>query len=42
MLALVVEGGSATGELDVPPTIQALLGARLDRLSGLARKFLDV
>jgi predicted ATPase len=41
MLALVVEGGSATGELDVPPTIQALLGARLDRLSEQERAVIE-
>jgi DNA-binding SARP family transcriptional activator len=33
MLALVLEDGEAEGELIVPPTIQALLSARLDRLS---------
>jgi len=31
MMAMVAEGGSA-GEVEVPPTIQALLAARLDRL----------
>jgi len=33
MLALAMEDGRGDGELDVPPTIQALLAARLDRLS---------
>jgi DNA-binding SARP family transcriptional activator len=33
MLALALEDGPANGELEVPPTIQALLAARLDRLA---------
>ena len=33
MLAMIAEGGSATGEGAVPPTIQSVLAARLDRLS---------
>ena len=33
MLALLLEDGRAGGALEVPPTIQALLAARLDRLS---------
>jgi DNA-binding SARP family transcriptional activator len=33
MLALALEDGRANGELEVPPTIQALLAARLDRLA---------
>jgi class 3 adenylate cyclase/tetratricopeptide (TPR) repeat protein len=32
MLALVAEDGNGNGEVAVPPTIQALLAARLDRL----------
>src|SRR5205823_4323947 len=32
MLAMVREVGLAPGEVQIPPTIQALLGARLDRL----------
>ena len=33
MLALLDEEGQADGDVDVPPTIQALLAARLDRLA---------
>ncbi|MGH3036598.1 MAG: ATP-binding protein [Gaiellaceae bacterium] len=33
MLAMIAEGGSATGEGAVPPTIQSVLAARLDRLT---------
>jgi hypothetical protein len=33
MLALALEDGRANAELEVPPTIQALLAARLDRLA---------
>ena len=33
MLAMIAEGGSAAGEGAVPPTIQSVLAARLDRLS---------
>jgi DNA-binding SARP family transcriptional activator len=41
MLALVVEGGAADGDIDVPPTIQALLGARLDRLGDEERAVIE-
>jgi class 3 adenylate cyclase/tetratricopeptide (TPR) repeat protein len=33
MLAMIVEDGAAGGDVTVPPTIQALLSARLDRLA---------
>jgi predicted ATPase/DNA-binding SARP family transcriptional activator len=42
MLALVLEGGETDGPLMVPPTIQALLAARLDRLEEDERAVLDV
>ena len=32
LLAMIAENGSATGELAIPPSIHALLAARLDRL----------
>jgi DNA-binding SARP family transcriptional activator len=41
MLALALEDGGATGELEVPPTIQALLAARLDRLEDDERSVLE-
>jgi DNA-binding SARP family transcriptional activator len=41
MLALAMEDGRAGGELAVPPTIQALLAARLDRLGGEERAVLE-
>ena len=33
LLAMLAEGGSATGESHMPPTIQSVLAARLDRLT---------
>jgi class 3 adenylate cyclase/tetratricopeptide (TPR) repeat protein len=33
LLAMLAEGGSSTGESPMPPTIQSVLAARLDRLS---------
>ena len=33
LLAMLAEGGSATGESPMPPTIQSVLAARLDRLT---------
>jgi class 3 adenylate cyclase/tetratricopeptide (TPR) repeat protein len=41
MLAMVEERGGADGELEVPPTIQALLAARLDRLGAEEREVLE-
>jgi DNA-binding SARP family transcriptional activator len=41
MLALITEGGAAGGELVVPPSIQALLAARLDRLPPRERAVLE-
>jgi class 3 adenylate cyclase/tetratricopeptide (TPR) repeat protein len=41
MLALTLEDGEAPGELVVPPTIQALLAARLDRLGEEERAVLE-
>jgi len=41
MLALVGEGDQGEEELDVPPTIQALLGARLDRLEDEERAVVE-
>ena len=41
MLAVVAERGTASGELDVPPTIQALLAGRLDSLSEAERSALE-
>lgn len=41
MLALVLEEGRADAELEVPPTIQALLAARLDRLSDEEREAIE-
>jgi DNA-binding SARP family transcriptional activator len=41
MLALAQEDGGITGELEVPPTIQALLAARLDRLENDERSALE-
>ncbi len=38
MLAMLAEGGDAHGELEVPPTIQALLAARLDHLADAERE----
>jgi predicted ATPase len=42
MFALALEGGGGDGEIVVPPTIQALLAARLDRLGEAERAVLDV
>jgi tetratricopeptide (TPR) repeat protein len=39
MVAMVVENGA--GELEVPPTIQALVAARIDRLEPAQRKVLE-
>jgi DNA-binding SARP family transcriptional activator/tetratricopeptide (TPR) repeat protein len=41
MLALALEDGRANGQLEVPPTIQALLAARLDRLGDDERLVLE-
>ena len=41
MLALALEDGRGNGELEVPPTIQALLAARLDRLADDERSVLE-
>jgi predicted ATPase/class 3 adenylate cyclase len=41
LLAMVAEDGDSDGELDVPPTIQAVLAARLDRLSTLERGVIE-
>jgi class 3 adenylate cyclase/tetratricopeptide (TPR) repeat protein len=41
MLALQVEGGSADGDLVIPPTIQALLAARIDRLEFGEREVIE-
>ena len=41
MLAMVEERGGVDGELEVPPTIQALLAARLDRLGAEEREVLE-
>ncbi len=41
MLALVLEGGRTSVELEVPPTIHALLAARLDRLSDDERAVIE-
>jgi MFS family permease len=41
MLALAVDGGAAESELEVPPTIQALLAARIDRLPAASRTALQ-
>jgi DNA-binding SARP family transcriptional activator/class 3 adenylate cyclase/tetratricopeptide (TPR) repeat protein len=41
MLALAQEDEGAAGELEVPPTIQALLAARLDRLEHEERSALE-
>jgi predicted ATPase/DNA-binding SARP family transcriptional activator len=42
MLALALEDGQPPGELVVPPTIQALLAARLDRLGEEERAVIDL
>jgi DNA-binding SARP family transcriptional activator len=41
LLALVLENGRRDAQLEVPPTIQALLGARLDRLSDEERTAIE-
>jgi len=41
MLAMLADEGSSGGELSVPPTIQALLAARLDRLEPVERIVLE-
>lgn len=41
MLALIAEDGSPEGELVVPPTIQAILAARLDRLGPAERAVIE-
>jgi class 3 adenylate cyclase/tetratricopeptide (TPR) repeat protein len=41
MLAMIAEGGSATGEGALPPTIQSLLAARLDRLTADERLVIE-
>jgi class 3 adenylate cyclase/tetratricopeptide (TPR) repeat protein len=41
MLALQVEDGGLEGELGVPPTIQALLAARIDRLDPGEREVIE-
>ena len=41
MLALALEDGCDNGELEVPPTIQALLASRLDRLADDERSVLE-
>ncbi|HEX6491695.1 MAG TPA: adenylate/guanylate cyclase domain-containing protein [Gaiellaceae bacterium] len=41
MLAMLAEGGNGSGEIVVPPTIQALLASRLDQLEEAERKVLE-
>jgi predicted ATPase/class 3 adenylate cyclase len=41
MLAMVKETGESTGELPIPPTIHALLAARLDRLEPEERALIE-
>jgi predicted ATPase/DNA-binding SARP family transcriptional activator len=41
MLALVLEDGPVESEVEVPPTIQALLAARLDRLGDAERSVIE-
>jgi class 3 adenylate cyclase/tetratricopeptide (TPR) repeat protein len=41
MLAMLGEDGGADGEVTVPPTIQALLAARLDRLDASERMVIE-
>jgi predicted ATPase/class 3 adenylate cyclase len=41
MLAMIAEGGSATGEGAVPPTIQSVLAARLDQLTADERLVIE-
>ena len=41
MVAMLAEAGSLEGPLDIPPTIQGLLAARLDRLSSDERAVIE-
>ncbi len=41
IVAMLSEGGLAAGEVPIPPTIQALLNARLDRLGPGERALID-
>jgi class 3 adenylate cyclase/tetratricopeptide (TPR) repeat protein len=41
MLAMIKETGDSTGELTIPPTIHALLAARLDRLEPEERALIE-
>ena len=41
MLALALEDGLPAGEIQIPPTIQGLLTARLDRLEPQERAVID-
>jgi predicted ATPase/class 3 adenylate cyclase len=41
LLAMLAEDGDPDGKLEVPPTIQAVLAARLDRLAPLERGVLE-
>ena len=41
LLAMQAEGDDADGELVVPPTLQALLAARIDRLEPAERAVLE-
>jgi predicted ATPase/class 3 adenylate cyclase len=41
LLAMLAEDGDPDGKLEVPPTIQAVLAARLDRLAPLERRVIE-
>ena len=41
LLAMISENGAATGDLAIPPSIHALLAARLDRLAPDERAVID-
>ena len=41
LLAMITENGAATGELTIPPSIHALLAARLDRLAPEERAVIE-
>ena len=41
LLAMITENGAATGELAIPPSIHALLAARLDRLAPEERAVIE-
>jgi class 3 adenylate cyclase/tetratricopeptide (TPR) repeat protein len=41
LLAMIAENGAATGDLAIPPSIHALLAARLDRLAPDERAVID-